>query len=73
MNGAHSLAGALASISPFFLPACIQLDFQPERKVSGALDKNEMAASDGSGGPETATPISRRRGAGWVTALLSRS
>jgi hypothetical protein len=45
MAGAHSLAGALANIPTFFVPVCVQLDFQPERSVSGALDKAEMTPS----------------------------
>ena len=46
MAGAHSVTGALADIPKFFLPACVQLDFQTERVVSGALDKKEIATSD---------------------------
>lgn len=46
MAGAHSLTGALPSIPRFFLPACVQLDLQAERVVTGGLDKAEMAASD---------------------------
>jgi hypothetical protein len=43
MAGAHSLSGALGNIPPFFLPACVQMDFQAERTVAGGLDRAEMA------------------------------
>jgi hypothetical protein len=48
MAGAHSLSGALALIPKFFLPACVQLDFQAQRNVTGALDKANIATSDDS-------------------------
>jgi hypothetical protein len=46
MAGAHSVSGALPLIPVFFRPACVQLDFQLERSVTGALDRAEMATSD---------------------------
>jgi hypothetical protein len=46
MAGAHSLTGALVDIPRFFLPVCVQLDFRPERSVTGPLDKPRMAAAD---------------------------
>ena len=45
MSGAHSLAGVLSNIPKFFHPACVQLDFQTEKTVTGSLDKAEMAGS----------------------------
>lgn len=45
MAGAASLAGVLALIPPFFHPACVQLDMQNERVVTGPLDRANMAAS----------------------------
>lgn len=66
MAGAHSMSGALASIPPFFYPVCVQLDFAPERVVTGALDKAEMAPDENS--VETAS-------AAWVNnpAVFSHS
>jgi hypothetical protein len=45
MDGAHSVSGALPAIPRFFLPACVQLDFQAEQTVTGALDRAEMATA----------------------------
>jgi hypothetical protein len=47
MAGAFSVAGALPTIPRFFLPVCVQLDFQLERTVSAALVRPEMAANKG--------------------------
>jgi hypothetical protein len=46
MAGAPSVGGAPQLIPKAFLPACVQLDFQPERVVPGALDKAELSGSD---------------------------
>ena len=46
MTGAHSLTGALPAIPAFFHPACVQLDFQAEKTIGGALDREEMASAD---------------------------
>ena len=46
MAGAFSMASALPNIPPFFLPACVQLDFQAEVTVAGALDKATVAATE---------------------------
>jgi hypothetical protein len=46
MAGAHSLAGTLPLIPPFFHPMCVQLDMQNERTVSGPLDRAAMATSE---------------------------
>jgi len=46
MAGAHSVSAALPRIPEFFRPACVQLDLQSERTVTGALDKAEIAATE---------------------------
>jgi hypothetical protein len=46
MAGAHSVSGALPAIPASFKPICVQMDFQPERAVGGALDKAQMATSE---------------------------
>ena len=62
MAGAFSLATALPTIPPFFLPACVQLDFQAEQTVSGALDKATIAATEDL--EDTATTA-------WVSAAFT--
>ena len=47
MPNARSLSGALPQIPKFFLPACVQLDFQTERPLDPGLDKAEMASHHG--------------------------
>jgi hypothetical protein len=45
MAAAHSVSGVLGRLPSFFRPVCVQLDFQLEGTVTGALDRAEMAAS----------------------------
>ena len=46
MDGAFSLSGALPKIPGNFLPICVQMDFQLERVVTGALDQNTVSPDD---------------------------
>ena len=46
MDGAFSLNGVLPSIPASFQPICVQLDFQPERVVTGAQDLNAVSPDD---------------------------
>jgi hypothetical protein len=45
MSGAFTLAGALQHIPPFFLPACVQMDFQAEALVPAPLNQIPIAAT----------------------------
>jgi hypothetical protein len=64
MPNAFTLANALQNIPPFFLPACVQLDFQPEVTVPAAQDKLDLATSDTGHLEEIAT-------AAWVNTVFS--
>ncbi|MBL9032361.1 MAG: hypothetical protein JNM80_11740 [Phycisphaerae bacterium] len=62
MRGAHSVSTAITKIPPFLHPACVQLDFQPERIVSDpTLDRRHMAASDATLSNDTAAWVNDSR------------
>ena len=71
MAGAFSLGNVIARIPASFLPMCVQLDFQPERIVSGALDKKAIAPDGDSEDPGTVAWLnnpkvfSRKGTPGW--------
>jgi hypothetical protein len=45
MPNARTISGALPEIPQFFVPACVQLDFQTERPLHPALDRAELATT----------------------------
>jgi hypothetical protein len=71
MAGALPIDAYLVEAPKFFLPACVQMDFHPERVVTGALDKAEMTPNEKLESPATREWInhpgvfSRRTEPGW--------
>jgi hypothetical protein len=64
MGGAFSLARALPTIPPFFLPACVQLDFRPQQTVPGPLNLAAIAATE---------DLEDTASASWVNSAFSHN